>query len=291
MKKVLYLFVFLLSLFMLDNEVFAWSEYKIGREVEYNGMEFYVIKDSSSEEDSVRMLKAEPLTVEEITSYSVNNDIHILDASGYGAIPFDYYSTDYSTSIIKQVVDAWKNANVSAASEAGLITLDELRDNLGYEQDQICSDGNCNVINKKSENTPEWVYNNYYSYWTMTPYNDSTSLVWEVSRNGGVNKRNMSVISNPGGPVVRPVITLSKTSLGDIDESDTDNQSDIDGKSKDDDKQIIPDKKEDIKQTSTKVKVENTYLSQSIIIILSGFILSCASTIIYYIIKNKKEGK
>ena len=291
MKKVLYLFVFLLSLFMLDNEVFAWSEYKIGRKVEYNGMEFYVIKDSSSEEDSVRMLKAEPLTVEEITSYSVNNDIHILDASGYGAIPFDYYSTDYSTSIIKQVVDAWKNANVSAASEAGLITLDELRDNLGYEQDQICSDGNCNVINKKSENTPEWVYNNYYSYWTMTPYNDSTSLVWEVSRNGGVNKRNMSVISNPGGPVVRPVITLSKTSLGDIDESDTDNQSDIDGKSKDDDKQIIPDKKEDIKQTSTKVKVENTYLSQSLIIIILGFIIGCTSLTLYYIIKNKKEGK
>ena len=91
MKKILCLFVFLFSLFMIDNEVFAWSEYKIGREVEYNGMEFYVIKDSSSEEDSVTMLKAEPLTTEEVNLYGgVGTDDNHVNKYTYDSVGTAY---------------------------------------------------------------------------------------------------------------------------------------------------------------------------------------------------------
>ena len=47
MKKILYVLVFLFSLFILDDTILAWSKYNIGQEVEYNGVKFYVIKDSS----------------------------------------------------------------------------------------------------------------------------------------------------------------------------------------------------------------------------------------------------
>ena len=44
-------------------------------------------------------------------------------------------SKDYAVSDVKQVVDVWKTHYASNATEARLITIDELTDNLGYEQD------------------------------------------------------------------------------------------------------------------------------------------------------------
>lgn len=289
MKKVLYLFVFLFSLFILNNVINAYTEYKIGDIVPYNDMKFYVIKNSNTKEDSVALLKKEPLTVDEISTYSGDDGILTLDVSGYGAIQFSYYSTDYYNSIIKQVVDAWKIAKAPLATEARLITLDELIDNLGYEQDQICSAGKCDVINKKSENTPDWVYSNNYSYWTMTPYNDSQTKVWYVT-NREIAGRNIEFITSPGGPTVRPVIVLSKTTLGDEDENVK-----YDSKEKNGDEKSTSNKANNVNIinanniTSTKVNVPNTYLKQSIIVILLGLIASCASIVIYYIIKKRKK--
>ena len=40
--------------------------YSVGDEVTYNGVDYYVIKDSSASNDSVTLLKAEPLTVAEL---------------------------------------------------------------------------------------------------------------------------------------------------------------------------------------------------------------------------------
>ena len=148
----------------------------------------------------------------------------------------------------------------------------------------------------------EWAYNNDYWYWTMTPYQDSNKTVWGVEHDGFVNLHNVEAIatwhvySDYGLGVVRPVIVLYKTALGDKDESVIDDNNKesvidtIDKISEDDKNTYINNVNNSNKNmTSTNVKVDNTYLSQSLIIIILGFIISCASLTLYYIIR-KKEG-
>ena len=299
MNKTLYMLVFLFSLFMLNNEILAWSEYKIGREVEYNGMEFYVIKDSSSEEDSVTMLKAEPLTYEEVQNYSTGVISTINNNNGYGTMIYHISSSAYSTSNAKITIDAWAAAELNIEDLAPdltgynvrLLTHKELITNLGYMNTTDTTK------NAPSSNgiTPDWVYNSNYWYWTMSQFEDMPSAVWIVENSGRIYYHDVHYYFGRGySGVIRPVITIYKSALGDIDDSendqsDIDNQSDIDGQSKDDDKQIIPDKKEDIKKTSTKVKVDNTYLSQSIIIIILGFVCGCVGVIMLYQVKSEKK--
>ena len=132
------------------------DEYEVGDEVTYNNINYYVIKDSSTSEESVTLLKAEPLSVAEVNEYGAGHVNRYTDSSvgtaydnnGYGGMQYysnstcgydgsswvyDGCTTDYASSEIKYVVDAWKNEKVPAASEARLITFDELKDNLGYE--------------------------------------------------------------------------------------------------------------------------------------------------------------
>ena len=65
MKKALYILIILLSM-SICNKISAYTEYKIGDVVTYNDIDFYVIKDSGVKEDSVTMLKAEPLSYSEV---------------------------------------------------------------------------------------------------------------------------------------------------------------------------------------------------------------------------------
>lgn len=301
MKRLTYTIVIVLSIFLINNRINAYTGYKIGDVITYNGMEFYVIKDSGSKETSVTMLKKEPLTVEEVNRYGLkgtdNNHINknsyssigeAYDRNGYGGMA--YYSSekcghvnntfsnteckfDYESSDIKYVVDAWAKDKIQSGLEnARLLTEDEV---LGLLSNSSETCENCETEFHSNEKNDDWVNNRNYAYWTMSSYYDSKT-----------NFQGIYVI--PGyysaiylsDNVVRPVITLSKTVLGDKDESVIE----------EDVKQIILDKKEDIKQTSTKVKVENTYMSQSIIIIILGFIIGCISLTLYYIIR-KKEGK
>jgi len=296
MKRVIYGLIIVLSIFISTNSIKAWSEYKIGDKVTYNDIDFYVIKDSGSEEGSVTMLKKEPLTVEEADLYleHISANISSYDCNGYAGIyfytnddckpgNFTVCETDYSNSFVKNVVDEWAkekiNNNDMIADELGytsrLITINEL-ENLGYIK-SYCSDRYCYP---KNENVPSWLYNdNFFIWWTMNEYNSID--VWSVNNgySGGVYG---SPVSN--NSTVRPVITLSKTALGDIDESNKEEK--ITNNESNNNINNI----EDNNKTSINVKVENTYLSQSLIIMILGFIISCISVIFYYIIR-KKEGK
>ena len=69
MKKYVLFIVFFIILCTGMKKINAYIEYKIGDEITYNDIKFYVIKNSSSEEDIVTTLKAEPLTVEEFNKY------------------------------------------------------------------------------------------------------------------------------------------------------------------------------------------------------------------------------
>ena len=297
MKLMIRLLFILVTLFTINITVYAYTEYKIGDIVPYNGMEFYVIKDSSSKDDSVTMLKKEPLSVDEVNQFgrghvnmyncqeSETSCYHTAyDYNGYGGMA--YYTSvdcgygtgsnhtdtgcksDYASSEVKYVVDAWKNAKVPEASEARLLTYEEASEYT--ETRQICT-GNCyEGIGLKYD----WMYNSNYWYWLGTPYTDSSFNVWRVGIGGDLYG---TYVGDANG-VIRPVITLSKIALGDEDKSITDD--------KDIKKQSENKSSDNKKETITKVKVENTYKSQTLIIMIIGFISICSGVVIYYLIKN-----
>ena len=179
----------------------TYDAYEIGDEVSYNNVDYYVIADSDATEANVTLLKAEPLTASEITTYSAGTGA---PTNGSGGMQYHASSSTYSTSYVKTTVDAWAEENAPATIEARLITHDELTDNLGYEKK---NEGT--TAPSSSGTTPAWVYNSNYWYWTMSPYNDSTSEVWYVRNDGGLCRNNVDF----GYGVVRPVIVLSKSSL------------------------------------------------------------------------------
>ena len=57
MKKVFVLLIIFLSIFICG-KVCAYKSYKVGDEVTYNDIKFYVIKDSGSDIDNITLLKA-----------------------------------------------------------------------------------------------------------------------------------------------------------------------------------------------------------------------------------------
>ena len=218
----------------------TYTAYNIGDEVTYNNVDYYVIANSDARETSVTLLKKTPLTVSEVNQYggvgTANNHVNMYitsdttssyyktayDYNGYGGMA--YYSsticgydsnnqwqtsgctTDYAQSEVKYVVDAWKAAKAPAATEARLITYEELLNNLGYENNFTCTAG-C-YYSGSLENVPNWVYNSNYVYWTMSPQNDSASNVWNVDDDGRLYNNRVH-----NSFVVRPVIVLSKSDL------------------------------------------------------------------------------
>ena len=179
----------------------TYTAYTVGNQVTYNNVNYYVIENSDTTQATVKLLKAEPLTAEEIADYKPSE----AQASGNG-MQYHSSSNAYDGSYIKTTVDAWKAAKAPAATEARLITFEELTENLGFEYQLIdTSEGYT-----KTDDTPSWVYNSNYWYWTMSPYSDSASDVWRVGCDSLADNR---VDYYGGGGVVRPVIVLSKSEL------------------------------------------------------------------------------
>ena len=184
-------------------ETSTYTAYQVGDHVSYNGVTYYVIEDSDTTNDTVKLLKENALLKTERDDLNLT-DIDISEFDGYGKVQYGS-STDYSTSTVKQVVDAWKNSAVKSGDTAiaRLITFDELLPELGYDW-SITSAG-AGEYPSVNENVPAWVYNSNYWYWTMSQKADS-STVWNVNNDGGLNSNNPSFSS-----VVRPVLELSKS--------------------------------------------------------------------------------
>ena len=219
----------------------TYTAYTIGNQVAYNGVDYYVIKDSGEKESTVTLLKAEPLTVAEVNQYggvgTENNHVNMYNvsntyapdyqragnSSGYGVMA--YYSSetcniynsynasgcklDYEQSEVKYVVDAWAMDKVpSGLEEARLIQFDELINNFGFVPDEQNAG---NYMN--SATTPSWIYGNY-TYWTMSSNDVSTSKVWYVGRLCQASCFGaLSEAYIYDKHMVRPVIVLSKTVL------------------------------------------------------------------------------
>ena len=214
------------------------TTYQVGDEVTYNGVDYYVLKDSGAKDNVVTLLKAEPLTVAEVNTYggvgTDNNHVNkyatndttsdyyqtAFDYNGYGAIA--YYTSEtcgydvgntgctnsYDVSDIKYVVDAWAGDKVSSGlSVARIITKEEYEALTDVETIPTPTAPNITY-------TPiyDWQYNNNYWYWTMSSYNDSIRN-WVVNQSGGLGNGDVyynygAVDSNFG--VVRPVVELYK---------------------------------------------------------------------------------
>ena len=223
--------------------------YSVGDEVTYNGVDYYVIKDSGVKEQTVTLLKVEPLTVAEVNQYGgvETQDNHVnmhvrssenfyqtaYNQNGYGGV--QYYSsiscgyngsdwvtsgckTNYDESEIKYIVDAWAIDKVSAGlQEARLIKSDE------YNEFLIVETYNT-PTNPGTRYTPiyEWQNNNAYNYWTMSSNGDSSVYVnivmWSGLLGSNDSSNGGSYGAQPGDfywgcAVVRPVIVLNKSYL------------------------------------------------------------------------------
>ena len=204
MKK--YIVIFIIVSFIFISKIDAYLSFKVGNLVTYKGIDFYVIKDSSNEKDSVLLLKRDFLSAEEIQKYSAGTGAQ---TNNYGGVQYGL-TTDYETSYVKSIVDAWVSDNIDSnhLNEARILSYDDLTDNLGYEKK------NEGTINPSSGGiTPSFITDTMYNSWTMTPYNDSVQLVWHINGNGVVNNRDIN--SNFIG--VRPVIDIKKENIDDYD--------------------------------------------------------------------------
>ena len=177
--------------------------------VTYNGVEYYVIENSDTTQSTVTLLKAEPLNEQEISDYKPA-EARTYTSYGYTGMEYHSSSNAYEGSYVKTTVDAWKTAKAPAAFEARLITFEELTQNLGFEYRIIGTDEGY----YKTDDTPTWVYNSSYSYWTSSPYADSMLYVWFIYGEGRVNGSRINYdAGNYGSSVVRPVIVLPKSAL------------------------------------------------------------------------------
>lgn len=212
-------------------------DYKVGDVITHNGVSYYVLKDSRSSDTDVTMLKAEPLTVDEVNTYGAGHvNMHYtldtnspvyqkaFDELGYGAI--QYYSsetcgvnqndewvysgctTDYNSSEVKYVVDAWVSEKVpNGLKEARLLKFDEYLDNCEVEENTSPQTGQKYVYCVSVHY--DWLWPDYH-YYTMTPVEGEYSYtnVYGISRGGSG-----SGPINEGFNCIRPVITISKSVL------------------------------------------------------------------------------
>ena len=202
-------------------EVITYKSYNIGDLIEYKGINFYVIEDSDTTTETVTLLKAEPLTVEEIDlllpSTEVENKVD--KSETYAKMP--YYSsencvsagdmsgcsTEYIISDIKQVIDIWLKSVFKNNEEvySRLITKTEIDNNFEFEDKTMPWGETRKVISSKYS----YMFNSDYSYWTMTSHSDFKTDVFVVDGDGYVG----NIRVNYEQITIRPVIIVKKMTL------------------------------------------------------------------------------
>ena len=211
-------------------QVPAYEAYSIGDTIEFAGSNWYVIKNSTGNEDYVTLMKERVLTNAELGEYAYNGTYDTMEytwtetchEANRGYSSYDFSNCDntngYATSKVKEMLEIRYLPTIGADNlkevdgyKIRLITLEELDNNLGCNS----SDYSC-----KSSQYATLVHKNFgdrnkgvYGYWTMTPISDShhesSSSMWHVDGLGYLD--DIMVISDGTG--VRPVINLLKVNI------------------------------------------------------------------------------
>ena len=214
--------------------------YSIGDQITVANETYHIISVPSNE-DYLVALKDTPLTTSELNTYgaghlnmyntssSSSHYQQAYDKNGIGGMA--YYTsetcglvngswiysgctTSYASSEVKYAVDAWATAKFQNSElktvdvySARLIKFDDLQ----VEKKQFCT-GSCWEADAVKY---DWMYNNAYWYWTMTPWQDgdqpSSSNVWRVYYDGFLNYTRVKDFSFGGA--VRPVINAYKSKI------------------------------------------------------------------------------
>lgn len=171
-----------------------------------------------------------------------------------------------------------------------MLNVDDLLSYLGYSPSNVITDS----YYKINDDVPKWMYNDKYSYWTMSSYNDLNKLMYTIQKNGNT-VANTHYIDNTyytfyyGGMVyeknaIRPVINLNKCVL---DGGCTTEEIEFeDGCLEDDECFNVEDEISVVDDPSTLNSISKVLLTISLVLIISG-----SSYIIYYYYNSRKERK
>ena len=215
-------------------------EFRVGDIVKYRGINFYVIKNSKKTDETVSLIKANPIVNDDLLYYGSDMEYEIINSLRKYYSPNQYPSTpenddyihvgylfgdkrsyydnyqncdlSYENSDIKKLIDVWAEKYLDIKDlerdktgfSTRLITIEELQENLGYV---LSINGTDRRLIRRE--TPSFVYNSQYSYWTMSSSeSDYDSLMWCITQD---NVKLWTPSSN--SPVIRPVINLKKVAL------------------------------------------------------------------------------
>lgn len=308
------------ELYAIDINNSESSKYKIynqGEKINYNGIDFYIVKNSDGNTASVTLLKAEPLTVDEVKKYGeghINNyfskdDVaqkEVDNVNGYGGVA--YYTSenciyinyqwitegctnDYNKSDIKYIVDAWSNAKVNQQ--------DLVKDKYGYKsrlikKEEISGYGYEYLESNyfKTYKTPDWISNYTYDYWTMDA-SDKNRRLFYVDYIGDILTIDVQVGNYLHTPVIRPVINLSKEAIGgvlkeNVDESDKE-VNDSDNIISNDNNNNDDDTKDNV--INQIISVPDTLKSMNVKAIIFGIILITSGIVGFIFVKKKRNTK
>ena len=192
----------------IKEEQVTYEAYNVGDEITVANEQYYIISVPENE-DYVVALKANPLTATEITNAGGAVAYTYSDANTTGGMVYGQTS-DYGSSAVKSVVNNWAGSKftnneleIVDGYGARLATKVELQP-IGWPSCTLDS-----VSCPKETDTPSWLYDSNYWYWTMSPPTNSSSDVWYVANGGYLyNIR----VSNYYG-AVRPVINVYKSAI------------------------------------------------------------------------------
>lgn len=193
MKKIFAIAIILSFILLFENNVYAYFDYEVGDLIEYRDEYYFVIEDSDTSSNYIKLLKYEPLTKDEINEFS-NGQFN--NAEVYPTKPCEgndynlgncdtknYYSTDYNDSYIKLIIDNWIKSFEDDLYDDGnykarILTNDELINNLGFK---YVSD-TYNIYSSTAD-TQTWVYSpklsqNLQPYWILSDIGDKFLYVY-----------------------------------------------------------------------------------------------------------------
>ena len=228
-----------------------YDSYKAGDIVKLKGEDYNVLADTSSDEDTILLLKINPFTVDEINRYGIdkNGENHINqhyfgDINGANVVPgksYDiksdgnyggtqFYSSsscyvdsshsvhatgctnDYNKSEVKNIIDNW------ADDKIGYNLLVEY--SYGYKARLITMADVSSISclgtwssSQEIKRSCDWLYNDNYWYWTMEKVSDSNA-VYRINNTGNF-RGDWAGESNvyEVEKVIKPVINVYKIVL------------------------------------------------------------------------------